>query len=249
LRAAVLHEHGATSRVDEFDDPRAGPDCVSAAGLHHLDLHKASGTVYTGPPRFRRPWAPTGVRRLEDGRRVYFDKAAPRSARWRSGRWCRATRCSTWTRWRRRSATRASPPGSRSTGALGCSQHADLATAIREAAGGAVDVTIDMLWGAPALAAMSAAARGARHVEVGNMGGRRDRAARAPHPLGLARRPRLLGRASAARRAPRGVPPPDAARGRRQHAIDVDARPLDEVGVAWERQRQAAGGPKCVLVP
>ena len=31
--------------------------------------------------------------------------------------------------------------------------------------------------------------------------------------------------------------------------IDVDARPLDEVGAAWGRQRQAAGGPKSVLVP
>jgi sugar/nucleoside kinase (ribokinase family) len=31
--------------------------------------------------------------------------------------------------------------------------------------------------------------------------------------------------------------------------VDLDARPLDDVGDAWERQRQAAGGPKMVLVP
>jgi hypothetical protein len=29
----------------------------------------------------------------------------------------------------------------------------------------------------------------------------------------------------------------------------VDRRPLDDVAAAWERQRQAAGGPKIVLVP
>ncbi len=32
-------------------------------------------------------------------------------------------------------------------------------------------------------------------------------------------------------------------------AIDVHPRPLDQVAEAWERQRQAAGGPKTVLVP
>src|SRR5439155_498649 len=45
----------------------------------------------------------------------------------------------------------------------------DLAERIKDAAGGEVDVTIDMLWGPLAIAAMNAAARFARHVEVGNM--------------------------------------------------------------------------------
>ena len=31
--------------------------------------------------------------------------------------------------------------------------------------------------------------------------------------------------------------------------VDVDRRALDDVEAAWEHQRQAAGGPKMVLVP
>jgi NADPH2:quinone reductase len=31
--------------------------------------------------------------------------------------------------------------------------------------------------------------------------------------------------------------------------VDLDRRPLDDVAAAWERQREAAGGPKQVLVP
>jgi D-arabinose 1-dehydrogenase-like Zn-dependent alcohol dehydrogenase len=48
VRAAVLHEHGATPRLGEFADPGETAGCVvvtvAAAGLHHFDLHKASGT-------------------------------------------------------------------------------------------------------------------------------------------------------------------------------------------------------------
>ena len=47
----------------------------------------------------------------------------------------------------------------------------DLAAAIRAAAGGEVDVTIDTLWGEPAEAAMQAASRHARHVQVGQVAG------------------------------------------------------------------------------
>jgi len=54
VRAAVLEEHGATPRCGEFDDPepQAGHVVVDvrAAAIHHLDLHKATGTFYTGPP-------------------------------------------------------------------------------------------------------------------------------------------------------------------------------------------------------
>src|SRR5215218_7573028 len=77
MRAAVLHEHGATPRVGEFDDPGDAPDgvCVqvAAAGLHHLDLHKATGTFYMGPPPLPSVVGTDGVGRLPDGRRVYFD--------------------------------------------------------------------------------------------------------------------------------------------------------------------------------
>jgi NADPH2:quinone reductase len=47
----------------------------------------------------------------------------------------------------------------------------DLTARLREAAGGDVDVTIDSLWGEPAVAAMGAAARFGRHVQVGQLAG------------------------------------------------------------------------------
>jgi NADPH2:quinone reductase len=125
----------------------------------------------------------------------------------------------------------------------------DLTERISDAAEGAVDVTIDVLWGPPALAAMHAAARFARHVEVGNMS--------APE---LALPAPLIRSASIDVRGFSVAHPPlelkrDAYLRLTQHAadgdiaIDVDPRPLDEVAEAWERQRQGAGGPKMVLVP
>ena len=78
MRAAVLHEHGATPQVGDFDDPGDAPDCVQvqvvAAGLHHLDLHKATGSFYMGPPPLPSAVGTDGVGTLEDGRRVYFDE-------------------------------------------------------------------------------------------------------------------------------------------------------------------------------
>src|SRR3954452_24127067 len=54
VRAAVLHEHGKAPQYGEFEGPAAGPGQVvvdvAAAALHHLDLLKASGTFYMGPP-------------------------------------------------------------------------------------------------------------------------------------------------------------------------------------------------------
>jgi len=77
MRAAVLDEHGATPRCGAFPDPRAAEGAVvvevAAAGLHHLDLHKATGTFYTGPPPLPSVVGTDGVGRLADGRRAYFD--------------------------------------------------------------------------------------------------------------------------------------------------------------------------------
>src|SRR5919201_5395981 len=77
LRAAVLRDYGATPRVEDFEEPGHLPGCVAvrvaAAGLHHLDLHKSSGTFYTGPPPLPCVVGSDGVGRLEHGRRVYFD--------------------------------------------------------------------------------------------------------------------------------------------------------------------------------
>ena len=85
MRAAVLHEHGATPELGDFDDPGEASGCVvvhvAACALHHFDLHKASGTYYTGPPPLPSVVGSDGVGRLEDGRRVYFDRTcAPHGA-------------------------------------------------------------------------------------------------------------------------------------------------------------------------
>jgi NADPH2:quinone reductase len=310
LRAAVLHEHGATPRVDEFDDPREQSGCVlvdvAAAGLHHLDLHKASGSFYTGPPPLPSVVGTDGVGRLEDGTRVYFDESVPpygsmaeRTLVPRDALLPVAdgvddavaaalgnTGLGAWLAVEWRSGLQ---PGETvlvlgATGAVGsiAVQAAkllgagrvvaadrpderlhrlgadavveidggdDLTERIRAAADGAVDVTIDMLWGAPARAAMNAAARFARHVEVGNMA-----APELALPAPLIRSVSLDIRGFSV-----AHPPPERKRDAylrlTQHAADgdivveLDAVPLEEVAGAWERQREAAGGPKTVLVP
>jgi NADPH:quinone reductase-like Zn-dependent oxidoreductase len=85
VRAAVLHEHGEAPRADEFDEPREGNGHlvadVAAAGLNHLDILKASGGFYTGPPPLPSVVGSDGVGRLADGRRVFFDSTeAPHGA-------------------------------------------------------------------------------------------------------------------------------------------------------------------------
>ncbi len=313
MRAAVLHEHGATPRVDDFDDPQEQPGCalvtVSAAGLHHLDLHKASGSFYTGPPPLPSVVGTDGVGRLEDGTRVYFDESVPPYGSMAERTLVPRevllpvaegvddevaaalgnTGLGGWLALEWRSGLQ---PGETvlvlgATGAVGSvavqaakllgagrvvaadrpderlhrlldrgadavveidARH-DLAERIEEAAQGKVDVTIDMLWGPPAVAAMNAAARGARHVEVGNMAG-----AEIELPAPLIRSVSLDVRGFSVAHPPLELKRDaylrltgHAARG--DIAIDVDARPLDDLAAAWERQREAAGGPKTVLVP
>jgi NADPH:quinone reductase-like Zn-dependent oxidoreductase len=85
MKAAVLHEHGAAPRMDDFDDPVEGEGHVvaevAAAGLNHLDLLKAAGGFYTGPPPLPSVVGSDGVGRLAGGRRVFFDAtAAPHGA-------------------------------------------------------------------------------------------------------------------------------------------------------------------------
>src|SRR5919109_965344 len=168
LRAAVLHEHGATPQVDDFDDPRPTSDGVvvdvAAAGLHHLDLHKASGRFYMGPSELPRVVGTDGVGRLEDGRRIYFvGTVAVQAAKVQgAGRVVGADLAG-------ERLERMLERGADAVVAIDAGD--DLAAALRVAAGGDVNVTIDMLWAAPALAAIAAAARFARHVEVGNMAG------------------------------------------------------------------------------
>jgi NADPH:quinone reductase-like Zn-dependent oxidoreductase len=271
LRAAVLHEHGATPRVAEFDDPREQPGCVivevAAAGLHHLDLHKATGSFYTGPPPLPSVVGSDGVGRLADGTRVFFDATvspygsmaertlvpteallpvadgvddtvAAALGNTGLGGWLAVA----WRSGLQRGETvlvlgAAGAVGSvavqvaRLLGAgrviaadrpherlhrLGADAVVeltegddDLAARIEDAAAGRLDVTIDMLWGPPAIAAMEAASQFGRHIEVGNMAAPEIAL---PAPL-------------------------------------IRSKSLDDVSAAWERQRQAAGGPKTVLVP
>jgi NADPH2:quinone reductase len=311
VRAAVLHEHGAAPRCGEFPEPEAGEGEVvvevAAAALHHLDLHKASGTFYTGPPPLPSVVGTDGVGRLPDGRKVFFDvtvspygsmgerSLVPEDAlidvpepldpaiaaalgNTGLGGWLAVT-------WRS-----GLQPGETvlvlgATGAVGAiaTQAAklhgagrviaaaladerlptlrgadvtiaidevdDLTEAIREAAGGGVDVTIDTLWGEPALAAMNAANRFARHVEVGQLAGTEIELS-APLIRSLSLDIRGFSIAH---------PPLDLRReafaqlchhvGAGEVAVDVERVPLADVHTAWERQRTAAGGPKLVLVP
>lgn len=282
---------------------------VSAAGLHHLDLHKASGTFYTGPPALPSVVGTDGVGRLADGTRVYFDESVPPygsmaertlvprdvllpvadgvadevaaalgntglgawlAVAWRSGLQrgetvlvlgatgavgsvaVQAARLLGAGR-----VVAADLPSDRLRTSLDRGADAvveidgqdGLTDRIKAAADGEVDVTIDMLWGAPALAAMNAAARFARHVEVGNMA-----SAEITLPAPLIRSASLDVRGFSVAHPPLEVKR-DAYLRLTAHAaagdvtVDVAARPLDDVADAWERQREGAGGPKTVLVP
>ena len=114
--------------------------------------------------------------------------------------------------------------------------------------GGGADVTIDALWGEPALAAMRATARGARHVQLGQ-----SAAATLEIPAPVLRAPGLSLLGFAYFQAPPDVQR-DAYRRLAQAAADgaieleVERVPLAEVGSAWERQRRGAGR-KLVVVP
>jgi NADPH:quinone reductase-like Zn-dependent oxidoreductase len=54
MKAAVLHRHGEPPHCGQFDEPVEGNGHmvaeVAAAGINHLDVLKASGRFYTGPP-------------------------------------------------------------------------------------------------------------------------------------------------------------------------------------------------------
>jgi len=125
----------------------------------------------------------------------------------------------------------------------------DLAEAFRAAAGGGLDVVIDTLWGEPAKAAIQAASRRCRHVQVGQLAGL-DLTLPAPAVRSVSLDLRGFSVAH---------PPPEVRRAgyleltRRVAGgdieIDLEALPLEQVATAWERQRKAEGGAKLVLVP
>ncbi|MEA2346429.1 MAG: hypothetical protein QOG62_216 [Thermoleophilaceae bacterium] len=123
-----------------------------------------------------------------------------------------------------------------------------LADAIRDAAGGEVNVTVDPLWGEPVVAAIKASGMGARVVQLGQTAG-----AEATIPSAAVRGKLLsiLGLTNFAA-------PPDVAAAAYQRmcehaaagelAVDHETLPLEQVGDAWERQA-AFPGKKLVLTP
>lgn len=124
----------------------------------------------------------------------------------------------------------------------------DLAAAFAQAAGGGVDVIVDPVWGDPASAAIQAANRGGRLVQIGQSAG--------PHAVlsSAAVRGRLLeilGHASSA--APREVKRAAYERMAAHAAagdlrVEVERIPLEDVASAWARQ-QASPHHKLVIVP
>ncbi len=77
MRAAILRAYGEPPAPGEFEEPEPEPGQVvvdvKAAAIHHLDLLKATGTFYLGPPPLPSVPGTDGVGRTRDGRRVYFD--------------------------------------------------------------------------------------------------------------------------------------------------------------------------------
>jgi NADPH:quinone reductase-like Zn-dependent oxidoreductase len=313
VRAAILDQFGATPRCGEFDAPTAAAGQVvvevAAAAIHHLDLHKATGTFYLGPPPLPSVVGSDGVGRLADGRRAYFDACvAPYGSiaeralveedglfdlaegvddataaalgntglgawlalAWRSGLQAGETvlvlgatgACGSVAvqaakllgAGRIVAAARASERLERlldrgADAVVELDAHDDLPAALRAAAGGVVDVTVDTLWGEPALAAMQVGARFGRHVEVGNLAGLE---------IGL-KAPAIRSVSLDLRGFSVTHPPPEVRRegflrltehaARGDVVVDLERHPLEHVQRAWDAQREATGGVKRVLLP
>lgn len=120
----------------------------------------------------------------------------------------------------------------------------------REACGGdGPTLVFDPLWGPPAVAALAAAARGARIVQLGQSAG-----AEASVPSSLVRGKQLdiLGHTNFA--VPPGVLAEQYQRLVR-HAVageitlEIEAVPLDDVSAAWRRQAEGRAERKLVVVP
>jgi NADPH2:quinone reductase len=312
MKAAVLTELGTAPRYCDFPEPAPAPGHVivevSASGVHHLDLAKASG-AFGVPSQLPYVVGSDGVGHTPDGRRVYFDGlAAPQGA------WAQRTvvpedglldlaegvdditaaalgntGLAAWLalRWRANLQPGESVLVLGGTGALGSiaiqvanasgaghvvaadrdpdrlqralergandtvtiTSEVDLVAAFRSAGGDrGFDVIIDPLWGEPAVAAMHAAAHGARHIQIGHSAG-----AEVTLPAHLVRSSRLhlLGFAFmhapvAVRREAYLALTEHAARG--ELHVDVLAIPLAHVDEAWEQQKRGAAA-KLVVMP
>lgn len=130
-----------------------------------------------------------------------------------------------------------------------CDTSGDLAAELREACHGGAHVIVDTLWGEPALAAMRAAAHGARVVQLGQIAG-----ATTPFPSALLRAARidLLGFAyvHAPREARRAAYADlGSAVARSDLSVPVDVLPLDELDQAWSRQVEGADAKLVITLP
>lgn len=312
MKAAVLSQTGTTPAYTDFPEPQpVGGHVVidvTAAGVHHLDLAKASGAFGDPGPL---PYAigADGVGRTATGRRVFFTSPVAPHGSWAERTLVAEqdlldlaedvddvtaaalgnTGLAAWLAltWRAKlqpgqyvlvlgatgalgsiavqlakalgaatvvaadrdphRLTRSSEQGADATVTI--TADTDLVAAFREAGGArGFDVIIDPVWGEPALAAMHAAARGARHIQIGQSAG-----AAIHLPAGIIRAARLelLGFAHI-------DPPADVRRDAylkltglaADGALTVDtmALPLAECGHAWELQQQGAPR-KLVLTP
>lgn len=304
MKAAVLKELNGPPVFDDFEDPVAGEGQavveIAAAAIHHVDLARASGTFYLGPPPLPSVLGVDGVGRLADGRRVFVDAAVAPFGTWAQRTLVRTdslldvadgvedataaalanTGLTAWLAlaWRApvqpgqtvlvlgaagavgSVAVQAAwllgagrvvaailegerpPPGADTVVTLTPGQ--DWAVGFRDASGGGgADLIIDPVWGEPALAALKAAAPGARLVQIGNMAGETVQLAA---PILRANKVDVLGHAvfHAPVGASGGLPAPDAAcRARRHHGVpgsDAARRRGERLGKATRRRRHQA---------
>ena len=235
MKVAVLTQTGTTPSYADFPDPqpRGGHVVVDvpAAGVHHLDLAKASG-AFGDPDTLPYVIGADGVGRTTAGRRVFFTSPVAPHGSWAERTLVAEqdlldladdvddvtaaalgnTGLAAWLAltWRANLQPGQNVLVLGATGALGSvavqlakalgaatvvaadrdpdrlarsSEHGadatvtitpdtDLVGAFRDAVGGrGFDVIIDPVWGAPALAAMHVAARGARHIQIGQSAG------------------------------------------------------------------------------
>ena len=309
MKAAVLRETGVPPVYTDFDEPVAGEGQVvvemAAAAIHHVELARASGSFYLGPPPLPSVIGSDGVGRLPDGRRVFVDSAVVPFGTWAERALADTgslldvadgvddataaalanTGLTAWLAlsWRApvrpgqtvlvlgsagavgAVATQAAqvlgagrviaavlagerpPPGADAVVTLTPGE--DWAAGFREASGGrGVDLVIDPLWGEPAVAALRAAAPGARLVQIGTMAGE---AVQLPAAILRANNVDVRGHAvfhaplEIRRRAYRQLTG-HAAKG--DIAVAHEKVPLAQVASAWDRQL-AGAGTKLVLVP
>jgi NADPH2:quinone reductase len=72
MRAARLHEIGATPQVDEIDAPSGQTVAVSAAGLNPVDISIGNGRFYGGTPETPYVIGSEAIGTTSDGTRVWF---------------------------------------------------------------------------------------------------------------------------------------------------------------------------------